>query len=233
MLDIISTVSYMLSSLDINIDKITNIYHFGSYVHKTNTNISDYDILVLADFNQPRSQFRFHKDGYFHYYKKISNENPKIDIILYSCKNFEELLKRHFIITVECLFFPHQYILLNKIDYKTIFLDRYLDKKLIKESLIREYRYSHYYYDKYEKDDQYRNTEGIKYLIFKRLYNVIKYMYNFIQLIRYKDIYGYGHYSDLFKEIKDNLEDMSLNDIYETKLKQEESKLIKVNQSIE
>lgn len=130
----------------INIDPIlvTNVYNYGSRVHKSASVLSDYDILVVANIKQPPLQFIKKNKPYFHKFDvtTLQINDKTYDIVLYSNENFELLINCHFMLVVESLFNPKEFIPINKIDYKKIYLDKYYSINKIKSAIYYEYGYS-------------------------------------------------------------------------------------------
>ncbi len=113
----------MMEWMGVDPHSVTNIFNFGSWVHKTNSEHSDRDVLIVADFEQSHRHFKFIGDTplpYFHRYKMWnfprdipaefkSDDCPKTDITIYSFATFEKLLEANYMIVVECLFFPQEF----------------------------------------------------------------------------------------------------------------------------
>jgi predicted nucleotidyltransferase len=109
--------------LKLDDDQITNIYNYGSWVYGTNHEKSDRDFLfILKSKNGKRLKFKKDFD-YFHSFELHCLKN--CDVTIHTCENFELLLEKNYMLAVECLFYPDEFILRNNIDYKTIYLSKY------------------------------------------------------------------------------------------------------------
>ncbi|CAF4123239.1 unnamed protein product [Rotaria sordida] len=115
-----ATVSAIIEELKLNDEQITNIYNYGSWVYGTNHLKSDRDFLFVIKDSRKKYQERlkFHKDfDYFHSFEL--HRLKDWDVTIHSCANFELLLEKNYMLVVECIFYPDEFILRNKIDYKT------------------------------------------------------------------------------------------------------------------
>lgn len=77
---------------------IIAIYHYGSYVYRTNTEKSDKDIIVVLDDTEKSTEI-------------IEELKKEHDVNIYSKKDFENLIKEHEISVLECLFLEDKFIL--------------------------------------------------------------------------------------------------------------------------
>jgi predicted nucleotidyltransferase len=53
--------------LEIDVAKVTNFIHYGSRVHGSAAEDSDYDVVIVGDV--PDGELQFRKDGYFYEFK--------------------------------------------------------------------------------------------------------------------------------------------------------------------
>jgi predicted nucleotidyltransferase len=110
-------VSSIIEELNLDDDRITNIFNYGSWVYGTNHEKSDRDFLIIMKNSERDRQKRlkFHKDfDYFHSFQLHRLKN--YDITIHSCENFELLLEKNYMLAVECIFYPDEFILRNKIN---------------------------------------------------------------------------------------------------------------------
>lgn len=135
-------ISSIIKELNLDECQITNIYNYGSWVYGTNHEKSDRDFLfVIRPRNRREARplrFRYGFD-YFHEFdlRRLNG----FDVTIHSCENFEVLLKKHYMLAVECVFYPDEFILKNEIDFKTIYLSKYYDPLRLKR--VSFYEYSH------------------------------------------------------------------------------------------
>ena len=131
-------ISSIIEQLKLDNDQITNIFNYGSWVYGTNHEKSDRDFLIIMKVeNKDRRRLKFRKDfDYFHSFKLHRLKN--YDITIHSCENFELLLEKNYMLAVECLFYPSEFILRNNIDYKTIYLSKYYNPLRIKRVICYE-----------------------------------------------------------------------------------------------
>jgi predicted nucleotidyltransferase len=88
-------VSSLIKELDLDDDRITNIYNYGSWVYGTNHEKSDHDFLiVIKNENEDKQEdLKFRRDfDYFHSFdlRRVKN----CDVTIHSCQNFELLLEK-------------------------------------------------------------------------------------------------------------------------------------------
>lgn len=168
---------------EIKLDKnlITNVYNFGSRVHGCATSSSDYDLLIIGRFEQDPLEFKTADEKYFHQYdlRTCNIGEKKYEVILYSNDNFELLLARHFLLAVESLFNPPEFIPINKIDYQALFLEQYYDPQLIDLALKAESQYSFYCVRRYQKGLGEFDAKWVQ----KKLFNIVRYNDTTLELI--------------------------------------------------
>ena len=51
---------------------------------------------------------------------------------VYSVENFRKLLEKNYLLCIQCLFLPKQFVVKEEIDFRSVYLDRYYDSKRIK-----------------------------------------------------------------------------------------------------
>ncbi|CAF4741121.1 unnamed protein product, partial [Rotaria socialis] len=137
-------VSSIIKELKLDDNQITNIFNYGSWVYGTNHEKSDRDFLIIMNIEGKRLRFKEDFD-YFHSFKL--HRINKYDVTIHTCQNFELLLEKNYMLAVECLFYPSEFILRNNIDYKTIYLSKYYNPLRIKQVAF------------------YENNESFKYII--------------------------------------------------------------------
>lgn len=193
-------LNLIFDHLSLDSANVTNVYNYGSRVHGSATASSDYDILVIGNF-APSIMFKNPKKPYFHKYQlhTLTVNNKKYDVVLYNNEEFESTLKYNYLISVECIFNPPEFIHVNKIDYKKIYLDKYFDQKLVRTAVKTEVGYALNCINRYhgkrlpvELDDKW---------VVKKLFNSIRYHTTALQLITTKNISDYGKTNYIKQEI--------------------------------
>ncbi|CAF1243146.1 unnamed protein product [Rotaria sordida] len=122
-------------------------------------------------------------------------------------------------LVVECIFYPDEFILRNKIDYKTIYLSKYYNPLRLKQVIFYENKQSFtYIIDSYNQEcsnyvqdttmDQFlcnavRTTTIEEDRLLKDLFHGLRYLDIGEQLIRTKSIYDFKRVSHILFEIKE------------------------------
>ncbi|CAF3618451.1 unnamed protein product [Adineta steineri] len=167
-----------------------------------------------------RKRLEFHKDfDYFHKFKLHRLNN--CDITIHSCRNFELLLEKNYMLAVECVFYPDEFILRNQIDYKQIYLTKYYNSFRLKQVAFYENQDSLRYIISNDDEnnklyDTQLNLSIDQFLcqavqtttidedrILKYLFHGIRYLNIAEQLIRTKCIYDFRQASYILFEMKD------------------------------
>ena len=205
---LLSNLSKIIKRVGLTDLQVKNVYNFGSWVHQTNTETSDYDLIIVGDFPQ---KSKYTPKRYFHSYKLFKLEDLKCDVVLYSQSNFERLLELSYFVAVECVFFPPQFILKNEIDFKKIYLDQYYSVKLIQQSVLNENQYSHNWIYNHPG-----SSREIQYLNMKKLFNSFKYFEVAMQLLKFKEIKDFGSMAPFFFQMRKMWEESRpIDEIYE------------------
>ncbi|CAF3039635.1 unnamed protein product, partial [Rotaria sp. Silwood2] len=214
----------IIKELKLNDDLITNIYNYGSWVYGTNHEKSDRDFLIImkTDNENKRKRLKFWRDfDYFHSFelRRVNN----CDVTIHSCENFELLLEKNYMLAVECLFYPNEFILRNNIDYKTIYLSKYYDPLRLKHVIFYENNDSFKYvidndeYDFIRSQSKSKTNPTIDQFLcdavhtttidedrlLKYLFHGLRYLDIGEQLIRTKSIHDFKRVSYVLFEMKD------------------------------
>lgn len=190
----------IFKQIHINAKLVTNVYNYGSRVHRSASPTSDYDILIVGDFKQESLKFKDVEYPYFHKYSldTLDIADKKYDIVVYSNDNFEQLIKYQYMLVIESLFNAPEFIPINKIDYKEIYLNKYFDVGLIKFAVATELVYS------LNCNKRYKNKRLPRHLddkwVEKKLFNAIRYHDTAIELITTKNISDFTRLNNV-KEI--------------------------------
>lgn len=102
--------------------KVRNIFQYGSRVYGTNRLDSDYDVIVIACSMDVHKEKNYNLDG------KILN------IHTFTPDAFNEALKRHDIMNLECLFLPEQFIIFNSTPLQVQISKKGLTKNILAQS---------------------------------------------------------------------------------------------------
>ena len=203
----ISDIQYICAKLGLDFDCITNVYNFGSYLHGTQTNNSDYDILIVGDMKEGNLKFKSMKDPYFYEFKRGKvklGEEKEYEVIFHSNKNFEKLLKINYIMFIEPLFSEKKFRTICKIDYKQIYMEKYFSASKIKKSLERELEYSTGNYIKF-KTKKLNPEMGGKWVI-KKMYNALRYHKSFLDFLLHHDFSDFGSLGERKREFLERFE---------------------------
>jgi len=106
----------ILNNFNLDKDKILNIYPYGSFIYKTNTDKSDEDFIVI--YNQEENI----KDS-------IYSSDKKINITLISSLHFQEMINNHRIDSLECIFLP------DDLKYEKIKFDFNYNSDILRRSI--------------------------------------------------------------------------------------------------
>ncbi|CAF4035208.1 unnamed protein product [Rotaria sordida] len=178
-------------------------------VHDTNHEKSDRDFLLITKIENEtqRTYLKFQKDfDYFHSFKLHRSNNCDITIRT----------------SVECIFYPNEFILRNNIDYKTIYLTKYCNPLRLKQVIFYEnYSSLKYIIDNDEDDSNYfplksNSNPTINQLLCDAIHTttidedgILKYLFHGLryldigeQLIRTKSIYDFKRVSYVLFQLK-------------------------------
>jgi predicted nucleotidyltransferase len=107
----------LIQQLNLDDNRVVNIYQFGSRVYGTSNDKSDYDVSIVLDGSFPNKKNTLKYDNDF-------------DVNFYSRAEFLQKMDEHYMNILEHLYLPQQYILLHRHDFAN---DMKLDlKKLAK-----------------------------------------------------------------------------------------------------
>ena len=210
-----SAIPLILRELNLNGNDVVNIYNHGSWVYGSNSSESDRDLIIVTRF--PRQDpLKFMTDfDYFHEFElhRLWNE---YDVCVYSVENFEILLKKNFLIAVQCVFLPDEFKIKEDIDFRTIYLEKYYDKVRLKQVAFYENLTALNLCDPDGKRKYpVRSSEPIQPnndYILKNLFHGLRYLDFVEQLIQTRSIHNFRRVTHLFHEMKDirgDLEDDS------------------------
>jgi len=166
-------IEQICTQLQIDFEKITNVYLYGSHIRNSYKEDSDYDILIVGDFEEPSLNFTWKKHPYFYRFKMnyLDINNRKYDAIYHSNKNFEKLLSLNFLMFIEPLFADEKFIPINKINYKKIFLEKYCTPYKLYFALKQEKTYGIIAYRRYiKKKDKFDSL-----WLLRKVYHVLRY----------------------------------------------------------
>lgn len=216
-------ISSIIKELQLCDDDITNIYNYGSWVYGTNHEKSDRDFLIVmrCKSGQRAKPLRFRRDfDYFHSFELC--RLSRYDVTIHSCVNFEKLLEKNYMLAVECVFYPDEFILRNRIDYKTIYLSKYYNPLRLKQVAFYENKHGLEIFlssiTKFPSDQQsikdkptleqflcdaVQITSRGDDRLLKYLFHGIRYLDTSAQLIQTRSIEDFKRVSYVLREIKD------------------------------
>lgn len=168
-------ISEICNVLNLDYNKVTNVYNYGSHTLGNQTLTSDFDILIVGDFEQEPLHFKLKNDPYFYDFEMKKHEmgGRLYDIIWHSNENFEKLLELNFLMFVEAVFNDSKYHQINKVDYKKMYIDKFYSIDRLRKSLVNEHGYSYGVYKKFRHKKLNYGLDG-KWVI-KKLYNALRY----------------------------------------------------------
>jgi predicted nucleotidyltransferase len=208
-------ISLILNELKLNDDCVANIYFHGSWPQGTCTSKSDRDLIIVTHSNQMPLCFRPDFD-YFHQFE-LHKLFDKYDVCVYSLENFEELLKKNYLLCVQCLFLPNEFKIKEEIDFRITYLEKYYDPIRIKKVAFYEMFSSFDMMNSninYPKRSSIRNQidQSRKDYLFKNLFHGLRFLDIAQQLIQTRTIFNFTSVADLLttmKEIRDDPDNQS------------------------
>ncbi len=194
--------------MKLNDNCVANIYFHGSYVQGTCTQKSDRDLIIVTrSYQMP---LRFQRDfDYFHQFE-LHKLFGKYDVCVYSLKNFKELLKKNYLLCVQCLFLPDQFKIKEEIDFRKTYLSKYYDPIRIKKVAFYEMFTSLNMIDRNENPsypkrslNQNEEDQSREDYLFKNLFHGIRFLDMAQQLIQTRSIFNLKSVSHLLNTMKD------------------------------
>lgn len=184
-------------------DSIANIYFHGSWAQGTCTEKSDRDLIIVTRIPEGRLCFNYDFD-YFHRFN-LHKLFGKYDVCVYSLENFEELLKKNYLLCVQCLFLPKEFRLKEEVDFRKIYFEKYYDPIRIKKVAFFEMLFSFNLINstsqcsKRSSEEPDRSRED--YLV-KNLFHGMRFLHLAQQLIEKQTIEDFISISHLFFTMK-------------------------------
>ena len=167
----------MLKSL-INNPKVLNIYQWGSRVYGCSTDKSDYDYIIIVT------------DDYDDYVENIELENNHFNF--YRLLQWNDMIERNTIETLECLFVDKQFIL-----KETIIFDININLIELRKSISKICSNA---YDKCRKKLTIEKDFS-PYIAKKSLWHCIRILLFGIQCVKYGKIINYSEANQYYKDI--------------------------------
>ncbi|UJR23981.1 hypothetical protein I4U23_026947 [Adineta vaga] len=204
-----SVIQFVLETLQLKENDVTNIYHHGSWIYGTNSPKSDRDLLIVTRLSNKHALKFWNDFEYFHEVLQHYKILEKYDICIYTAEEFKILLEKNYLIAVQCIFLPNEFQLKNEIDFQRIYLDKYYDKMKIKRAGFYE-MYRDWKLYKPESDILHDSTIDERYLskrdyILKHFFHGLRYLDFSDQLIRTQSIYDYRRITNIFYQMKEIL----------------------------
>lgn len=181
------TAEFICEKLNLDINKIFNIYPYGSKIYGTNDEFSDDDFIIVY-------KSAFLENGSFKN-NAISSDDKTIQGTCYSRSGFIDAINNYQISALECLFLPEEQIIKKGFDFKI----QKFDKKELAKKIITTASSSWHNADLSYKDD---NLEYAK----KNVYHALRILDFGIQIKEQDKIFDYGRMNELKNQI-DSSED--------------------------
>ncbi len=162
-------------------NEILMIYPYGSRVYKTNSELSDYDFIIVL--NKEIREYA------------LSSNDEKLNIHLYDTSGFQDQLNQHKISALECLFLPENLLLKN--NHKFNFT---LNKAKLRSSISEKASHSFVKAKKKFEIPAYRDV----YIAKKSLFHSLRIIDFGAQIAKYDKIIDYSSSNYLWDEIKNN-----------------------------
>jgi len=203
-------ISLILNELKLTDDLITNIYFHGSWAQGTCTNKSDQDLIIVTRQCQPPLRFQTDFD-YFHKFE-LHKLFGKYDVCVYSIENFEELLKKNYLLCVQCLFLPNEFKLKEEIDFRKIYFEKnYYDPIRIKK--VAFYEMFHSFNLSHTPTRSPVENQSREDFVFKNFFHGIRFLDMAQQLIQYQTIQDFTSVSHLFSTMNQIRDKSNMNDV--------------------
>lgn len=211
----ISHIQQICGELGIDFDKITNVYNYGSHVQGNNTPNSDYDLVIVGNFDQKLIEFKKDDPYYFDFEnfktKSLTIDNKEYDISVFSNTNFEKILENSFMTYIETLFSDIKFRPIEKINYKK-YIDNLTESK-IKKALKNEVDYVERMSSFHRKKKLVNGFDG-KWLI-KKMYTCLRYHILMSEFLKTGIFIGYTkEFIDLKKQLLDKEGEGVVEDVY-------------------
>lgn len=117
-------IDFISTELNIDMDKVLNIYQYGSHVYGNAGQDSDFDFIIVY-------KSALLENGSFKN-NAISNDNRTIQAVCYSRTGFIDAINNYEIGALECLFLPDEMVIQKKWDFKIQeFVVTYMVDKII------------------------------------------------------------------------------------------------------
>jgi len=187
----------ILEHLRIEDSDVLNVYNFGSWLLGSNTPSSDRDIIIVTNSSTKPLKFKNNSRNYFHQFELHTMEinSTNYDVVIYNKCQFEDLLKCHFLVCLDCIFAPPEFIWKHTVDYKSFFMD-YLCEAGIEHALREELNYSITVYERSVDKDYAQKTLAVK-----KLFNIARYYNTCSQILKHRAIVNFGECNALKPEL--------------------------------
>ncbi|CAF1003109.1 unnamed protein product [Adineta ricciae] len=211
-----SAIPAILRELNIHPDLVACIYNYGSWVYGTNSATSDRDLMIVTRSSANVPLVFNDEFDYFHEFDlhKLWNQ---YDVCVHSVENFEVLLKKNYMLAIECVFLPAEFKIKEDINFQKIYLDKYYDPVRLKTVAFYENYISQKMYDLEDhtlyplrSQEPDLDTESNRNFLFKNLFHGFRYLDFGQQLIESKSIQDFQRVSHVLgemKQIRDNCDE--------------------------
>jgi predicted nucleotidyltransferase len=204
-----SAIPRILEELNLKEECVANIYHHGSWVYGSNTPTSDRDLIIVTRSSNQKPLKFIDSIDYFHEFElhKLWNE---YDVCVYSVDNFEKLLEKNYLCSVQCIFLPDEFKIKAEIDFQTTYLNKYYNILRLKQVACYEMStdlglYESNNFSKHStcSSRSIQTSQSRKDYVFKNLFHGLRYLDFVEQLIRTRSIHDFKRATYLFDEMKE------------------------------
>jgi len=218
----IEQIRKICQHIKIKFKKITNVYHLGSRIHKSNRTDSDYDLLIVGKFKQNPLKFimTYSRHPYFYHFTKIPPfvvDGRIYDVSYLSNENFEKLLGLNYLLFVEALFSEKKFrpICKKGYEYKEKYLEKLNDREKLRAELANSLRHERSYARRsFTRYKQAKSGKGKKrekdiltgWWLLKKTFHALRYCHSVFDFLHNKNFSTFGSMNEKRKNIVSRLE---------------------------
>ncbi len=213
----ISHIQEICRLIGIDFNKVTNVYNYGSHVHGSAAIDSDYDLLIIGDFEDPPLKFKKDDDPYYydHSMKELKIEDRTYEILVHSTTNFEKLLEVGFLNFVEMIFNNSKFKPICEIDYRLSYLEKWYSNEKLKSALRNEMWYGCMAHRVFKRGNMPHGLDG-RWTI-KKMFNALRYHHLVLRFMKTKELKYDGALNDIKRSLMNRYDregDACVNEVY-------------------
>jgi hypothetical protein len=175
-------IDFISTELNIDMDKVLNIYQYGSHVYGNANPDSDFDFIIVY-------KAALLENGSFKN-NAISNDNHTIQAVCYSRSGFIDAINNYEIGALECLFLPDEMVIQKKWDFK---IQKFVVKDMIRKIISKASDSWYVAIKRNQNDDIIAAKKGV--------YHALRILEFGLQLKEYQKIVDYAVTNDLKTKI--------------------------------